>query len=162
MIHLVDYLFECSLDKEYELLYDGEAPILEGNEIMFPKNGKSGRCKIYIGNHGKERMQERNVSEREVLDAIFGAYKELSQKFKEGELKQSRDGQDSRFVIIDARKDQKNPVSVAAFIARSFKNDQLVHPNIIIRTVFKGGDFSGATRHSNSRKGKEEVKIFLY
>lgn len=174
-ISLKEYLFERILEKEYELLYDGEVEglveegneitesfISEGNEIIFPKNNQSGRCKIYIGQHGKDRMKERNVSEREVLDAIFGAYKELSQKFKDGEIQQSRTGQDSRFVIIDARKNQRDPVSVSAFISKSYKANKLEHPSIIIRTVYKGGDFSGATRHNDTRKGKEEVKIFLY
>lgn len=174
-ISLKEYLFERILEKEYELLYDGEVEdlveegneidsisISEGNEIIFPKNNQSGRCKIYIGQHGKDRMKERNVSEREILDAIFGAYKELSQKFKDGEIQQSRTGQDSRFVIIDARKNQRDPVSVSAFISKSYKPNKLEHPSIIIRTVYKGGDFSGATRHNDTRKGKEEVKIFLY
>lgn len=174
-ISLQEYLFERILEKEYELLYDGEVEglveegnditesfISEGNEIIFPKNNQSGRCKIYIGQHGKDRMKERNVSEREVLDAIFGAYKELSQNFKDGEIQQSRTGQDSRFVIIDARKNQRDPVSVSAFISKSYKPNKLEHPSIIIRTVYKGGDFSGATRHNDTRKGKEEVKIFLY
>lgn len=184
-ISLQEYLFERILEKEYELLYDGEVEglveenditesfvtkgneitesfISEGNEIIFPKNNQSGRCKIYIGQHGKDRMKERNVSEREVIDAIFGAYKELSQKFKDGEIQQSRTGQDSRFVIIDARKNQRDPVSVSAFISKSYKPNKLEHPSIIIRTVYKGGDFSGATRHNDTRKGKEEVKIFLY
>ena len=163
-ISLQEYLFERLLDKEYDLIYDGEIEglIEEGNEIMFPKNNQSGRCKIYIGQHGKDRMKERKVSEREILDAIFGAYKELSQKFKEGEIKQSRTGEESRFVIIDARKNQRDPVSVSAFISKSYKPNKLEHPSIIVRTVYKGGDFSGATRHSDSRKGKNEVKIFLY
>lgn len=149
MISLADFIFEQQM-------------ILEANEIIFPKNNKSGRCKIYIGQHGKDRMKERNVSEREILDAIFGAYKELSAKFKDGKISQSRDGKDSRFVIIDARKSSSDPVCVSAFIARSFKQDKLEHPNIIVRTVYKGGDFSGATRHRDTRKGKEEEQIFLY
>ena len=70
-ISLQEYLFERLLDKEYDLIYDGEIEglIEEGNEIMFPKNNQSGRCKIYIGQHGKDRMKERKVSEREILDA---------------------------------------------------------------------------------------------
>lgn len=164
MISLKEYLFERILENEYDLIYDGEVEGLveEGNEIIFPKNNQSGRCRIYIGQHGKDRMKERNVTEKEILDAIFGAYKELSQKFKDGEIQQSRTGQDSRFVIIDARKNQRDPVSVSAFISKSYKTNKLEHPSIIVRTVYKGGDFSGATRHSDSRKGKEETKIFLY
>lgn len=139
-----------------------EQLILEKNEIIFPKNREHGRCRIYVGDHGRERMQERKVSEKEILDAIFGAYKDISQKFKDGEIVQSKTGKDSRFVVVDARKDKNNPVCVSAFIFKSFKNNKLEHPSIIVRTVYKGDDFSGATRHNDSKKDKEEVKIFLY
>lgn len=149
MIRLADFIFEQQM-------------ILEANEIIFPKKNQSGRCKIYIGQHGKDRMKERNVSEKEILDAVFGAYKDLSNKFKDGVISQCRDGKESRFVIIDARKNSQDPVCVSAFIARSFKPNKLEHPSIIIRTVYKGGDFSGATRHRDTRKGKEEEQIFLY
>ena len=138
-----------------------EQMILEKNEIIFPRNNEHGRCRIYVGDHARERMQERKVFEKDILDAIFGAYKELSQKFKDGEIQQSRTGEDSRFVIIDARKNRNNPVNVSAFISRSYKNNKLEHPSIIVRTVFKGEDFSGAMRGEWKTKGKE-VKIFLY
>lgn len=164
MISLKQLIHEEILSSEYELMYDGEIQdiIEESNEIIFPKRNQTGKCRIYIGQHGKDRMKERNVSEQEIFNAIFGAYKEISNKFKAGEIKQSRTGEDSRFVIIDARKNPHNPVSVSLFVSRSYKENKLEHPSFVIRTVYKGGDFSGATRHSNSRKGKEEVKIFLY
>lgn len=139
----------------YENLED--SLILESNDLIFPKNNQHGKCKIYIGEHGKQRMKERNVSEREILDAILGGYKEISQAFKDGKIKACRDGKESRFIVIDARKDKSNPVNVSAFISRSFKPNKLEHPSIIVRTVFKGDDFSGSTRNK-----AEEHKIFLY
>lgn len=157
MLSLNEFINESYLD-EYTLIYDGDV-VLEKNDIMFPKNNQSGRCKIYIGKHGKERMEERKVSEREILDAIFGAYKELSQKFEKGEIKQTLDGESSTVIIIDARKNKTKPVSVALFIQKSYSNTKLKHPSIVVKTVYKGDDFAAATR-GNQRKG--EVKIFLY
>ena len=159
MMNFVTYLQENLISaKDFsddKLLH--EQLITESNELIFPKNNQHGKCRIYIGQHGKDRMQERHVSEKEVLDAILGGYKDISQAFKDGIISQSRDGKDSRFIVVDARKDKNNPVNVSAFIARSYKPNKLEHPSIIVRTVFKGDDFSGTTRNK-----KEEHKIFLY
>lgn len=134
-----------------------EELILEKNEIIYPKNDEHGKCKILIGDHGRQRMEERKVKEKEILDAILGGYKDISQAFADGKIKQVKDPKESSFIVVDARKDKSNPVNVSGFIARSYKNNKLVHPIIIVKTVFRGGDFSGTKADR-----KNEHKIFLY
>lgn len=131
--------------------------ILEKNEIIFPKDNKPGKCKILIGDHGRQRMEERKVTERQILDAILGGYKDISKAFEEGKLKEVKDPKESSFIVVDARKDKSDPINVSGFIARSYKKNKLVHPIIIVKTVFKGGDFSGTKADR-----KNEHKIFLY
>lgn len=134
-----------------------EQLILEKNEIIFPKDNKPGKCKILIGDHSRQRMEERKVTEGQILDAILGGYKDISKAFKEGKIKEVKDPKESSFIVVDARKDKSDPINVSGFIARSYKKTKLVHPIIIVKTVFKGGDFSGTKADR-----KNEHKIFLY
>lgn len=139
--------------------YISESLILERNEQMFPKKPESqSKFSIWIGDHGKQRMEERHVSEKEIIDAFFDAFQQLNKKFKDREISVSRDGKDSRFIIVDARKDKTNPVNISAFIYRNSSKNKLYHPSFTVRTVFKGDSFSGTTRKDSA----EEVKIFLY
>lgn len=159
MKSFVEFLKESYMD--YELIYDGDI-IIENNEVIFPKPGRRGKCRIYIGDHVRKRMEERDVSEEEILDGVFGAYKDMDKKFREGEIIQTYNADDCTVIITDARKNRINPVCLALFIKKSDKKHKLDNPKIIIKTVYKGGDFSGTMRKDGIRKGRYETKIFLY
>lgn len=139
--------------------------ILERNEKIFPKDKDRQKFQVWIGDHGKQRQEERHVSDKEIISAFFGAYDDINELFKKGEItvaKSQYKGQYDRFVIIDARKDKRSPVCVSAFIYNNYSPNKLKSPQFTVKTVYKGGDFSGATRGDNTSKGKEEKKIFLY
>jgi hypothetical protein len=133
--------------------------IMESNTLRFPKKSEPSKFKLFTSEHCDQRMQERHVSEKELLDAVFGAYKDLNAKYKEKKLKQSYNGEDSRCVIVDARKNKNKPVCVVLFLRHSFSENKLYKPTFICKTVFKGEDFTGAT-HARDTKG--EFKIMLY
>ena len=112
MRHLLDYILESADYKEFE-----QQMLLERNEKIFPtQQGKHEKLEIWAGQHCKQRQHERNVSDKEMLYAIFGAFKDIRSAYRNGDIKLSFDGEDSQFVITDARRDKRNPVVVVAFI----------------------------------------------
>lgn len=163
MRHLLDYIVESTLEldeyKEFEL-----EMLLERNERIFPQPGKHEKLEIWTGDHCKKRQKERKVSDKEIIDAIFGAFTDIRSAYREGKINLSYNGEDSQFVITDARKDKRNPVVVVAFVykmlgAKNKKdmNPKFDRPSITVKTVYKGGDFSG------SKANRENAhKIFLY
>ena len=164
MRHLLDYILESNLElneyKEFE-----QEMLLERNEKIFPsQQGKHEKLEIWAGEHCKQRQKERNVSDKEITNAIFGAFTDIRSAYREGKIKLSYNGEDSQFVITDARRDKHNPVVVVAFIykmlgAKNKKdmNPKFDRPSITVKTVFKGDDFSG------SKASRENAhKIFLY
>lgn len=157
---LLDYILESSDYKEFE-----QQMLLERNEKIFPtQQGKHEKLEIWAGEHCKQRQRERNVSDKEILNAIFGAFKDIRSAYRNGDIKLSFNGEDSQFVITDARRDKRNPVVVVAFIYKMLgaKNKKDANPNfdrpsITVKTVYKGDDFSG------SKADREYAhKIFLY
>ena len=164
MRHLLDYILESSLDLDEYKEFEQEM-LLERNERIFPsQHGKHEKLEIWAGEHCKLRQKERNVSDKEITDAIFGAFTDIRSAYREGKINLSYNGEDSQFVITDARRDKHNPVVVVAFIykmlgAKNKKdmNPKFDRPSITVKTVFKGDDFSG------SKANRENAhKIFLY
>ena len=164
MRHLLDYILESNLELDKYKEFEQEM-LLERNERIFPsQQGKHEKLEIWAGEHCKLRQKERNVSDKEITDAIFGAFTDIRSAYREGKIKLSYNGEDSQFVITDARRDKHNPVVVVAFIykmlgAKNKKdmNPKFDRPSITIKTVFKGDDFSG------SKASRENAhKIFLY
>ena len=164
MRHLLDYILESNLDLDEYKGFEQEM-LLERNERIFPsQKGKHEKLEIWAGEHCKLRQKERNVSDKEITDAIFGAFTDIRSAYREGKINLSYNGEDSQFVITDARRDKHNPVVVVAFIykmlgAKNKKdmNPKFDRPSITVKTVFKGDDFSG------SKASRENAhKIFLY
>lgn len=139
--------------------------ILEMNTRLFPaKNGQREKMEIWVGDHCKKRQQERNVSDKQILDAVFGAFKDIRALYKTHKLGLSRDGNSSQFVITDARKDQNNPIVVVGYIYKMLgaknpmdPNGKFDRPSITIKTVYHGDDFSGSKADRSNAQ-----KIFLY
>lgn len=139
--------------------------IQESNIRLFPsKRGQHEKLEIWVGDHCKQRQQERNVTDRQILDAVFGAYKDIKNLYKEGKLKLSKNGNDYQFVITDARKHKNNPIVVVGFIYKmlgsknpSDINSKFDRPLFTIKTVFHGDDFSGSKADRSNAQ-----KIFLY
>lgn len=157
---LLDYILESIEYKEFE-----QQMLLEKNEKIFPtQQGKHEKLEIWAGEHCKQRQRERNVSDMEITNAIFGAFKDIRSAYRNGDIKLSFNGEDSQFVITDARRDKHNPVVVVAFIYKMLgaknKKDpdpKFDRPSITVKTVYKGDDFSG------SKADREHAhKIFLY
>lgn len=144
---------------EFTILLQLDDSINESNEQIFPKPGKYAKLKIDVGDHAYDRQKERKVTNNDIIDAIFGAYNDINKMYKEGILKVSKNGKDSRFLIVDSRKNQNEPINVVGFIFKNKHEKKLLNPIFIIKTVFKGDDFAGAKRVSDDA---EQHKIFLY
>jgi hypothetical protein len=112
----------CKTMKRLEEMLLENMLIMESNTLRFPKKSEPSKFKLFTSEHCDQRMQERHVSEKELLDAVFGAYKDLNAKYKEKKLKQSYNGEDSRCVIVDARKNKNKPVCVVLFLRHSLQN----------------------------------------
>lgn len=156
MKNLNCFLFESYI--EYQL-------INESNIKVFPKRGKVAKFSWWKGNHAIERQKERNITDKEVTDAIFGAYNDIKKLFSEGKLVQSINGIDSLIIIIDSRKDRENPVCVCIYLRSNYGTKKLNSPSFILKTVFKKtesnqSDFSGLIRNGSKRNG--ENIIYLY
>lgn len=150
MLNLQQYITE-------NLLVSAEL-ICEKNHVIFPTKEKYGPFTIMVGDHVDQRETERHVTDKEIVNAIFGARKELEKMYADGKIQQSSKDNIDTFVIVDARKSTNRPLSVVGFIAKSRKPKTLNHSLLIIKTVFKGADFSAATRSDS----KNEHHIFLY
>ena len=132
--------------------------ICEKNHVIFPTKEKYGPFTIMVGDHVDQRESERHVTDKEIVNAIFGAKKDLEKMYADGKIKQSSKDFIDTFVIVDCRKSTNRPLSVVGFIAKSRKPNTLKHSLLIIKTVFKGADFSAATRQDSEK----EHHIFLY
>ena len=146
-------LLECIEDSIFENMM-----ILERNEKMFPSGRDRSKFEIWTEDHCRERQKERDVTDKEITSAFFGAWEELNKLFKEREIEVNKPGKEpTSFNIIDARKDRNKPVCIAAFIYSNRDDHKLYHPAFTVKTVYKGEDFSGATKSNYKAK-----KIFLY
>ncbi len=135
-----------------------ESLILERNEKMFPKPGANAKMEIWTGDHCRDRQSERHVSNKEIVDAFFGAWSQLNKLYKEKKIIVSkRHGEDNHVIIIDARKDRSYPVNIAAYIFQNHGTTKLNYPKFIVKTVYAGPDFSG-----NIYDKENAEKIFLY
>lgn len=170
MISLLEYINNTI--EEYITIFDSDN-INEMTEEIFPNGKKSGKMIITVGTHARERGQQRNVSDREIIDAIFGAYNEIRSKYKTGEIftdkyaGAGKNGVGCKIIITDTRKSKTEPVCVVCFIQKmlglgedstSNKNTKWTKPVFAVKTVFKGDDFSGSINSTN----KNAKKIFLY
>ena len=143
--YLEDALFESQM-------------ILERNEKMYPYPGsedKRTKFEIWVGDHGRQRMEERKVSEKQIVDAFYTAWGELNKKFKDREFTADRNGQGNEIVIIDARKNREKPLTIAAFLYRNRASNKLLFPAFTVKTVYY--DTGGAAQNR-----KDRIKIFLY
>lgn len=141
--------------------------INEENVKIFPPKGKFAKFSWYAGDHAGLRQKERKVSNKEITDAIFSAYDEIKKLFSDGNLKISKNGEDSNAIIIDARKDRQNPTCICIFIESNASKTNLKYPKIIVKTVFKKteenqSDFSALMRAAKGKSRKEEKIIWLY
>ncbi|MCH5167544.1 MAG: hypothetical protein J1F35_06575 [Erysipelotrichales bacterium] len=132
--------------------------IFERNEKMYPYPGsedKRTKFEIWVGDHGRQRMNERKVSEKQIVDAFYAAWSQLNQKFKDREFEADRNGNGNEIVIIDARKNRQKPLTIAAFLYRNRANNKLLFPAFTVKTVYY--DTGGAAQNR-----KDRIKIFLY
>lgn len=132
--------------------------ILERNEKMYPYPGsedKRTKFEIWVGDHGRQRMEERKVTEKQIVDAFYAAWGELNKKFKDREFEADRNGQGNEIVIIDARKNREKPLTIAAFLYRNRASNKLLFPAFTVKTVYY--DTGGAVQNR-----KDRIKIFLY
>ena len=148
MISLVDYINESC--------YDNLELLLERNEKMFPKGQDQSKFEIWCGDHCRQRQEERHISDKEIISAFFAAWSELNKKYKEREFEAAKVASDTKdILIIDAREDKQNPLTISCFLYKNRSNTKLYHPAFTVKTVYK--DTGGA------KKDKEGiVKIFLY
>lgn len=139
----------------YEKL-DSEQLILERNEKVFPKSGERSKMEIWTGDHCRQRQKEKHVSNQEIISTFFAAYDELNKKFKEHEYDAERDPKNTRdILLIDARKNRDNPLTVSCWLYRNNAKNKLQYPAFTVKTVYRG---VGGARKID----KNALKIFLY
>lgn len=133
-----------------------EQLLLERNEKMFPRPGQKAKLEIWTGDHCRQRQEERNISDKEIISAFFAAYAELNKKFKEREFEANRDPQKTRdLLIIDARYDKQKPLTIACWLYANRSDNSLYRPAFTVKTVYR--DTGGAKQDR-----KDRLKIFLY
>lgn len=131
--------------------------IFERNERIFPKPNKHAKFEVWTGDHCRLRQTERFVTDKEIIDAFYGAYSQIRKLFDENKIYVSKHyGKDTHFIIVDGRVDRSSPINIAAFLYRNNGN-KLQYPSFTVKTVYKGADFSG-----NIYKHENVEKIFLY
>ena len=110
------------------------------------------------GTHVEHRKSERKVEDPEIIEAIMGAKDDILKMLKDGELKVSHYGEKEpmTFVIMDARKDRKLPLTVVGFV--SWADPRFKKCNVIVKTVGKFSNFSSIMRKDSDK----EKHIQLY
>jgi len=147
MISLVDFLSETLENLEM---------FLERNEKMFPTGQDQSKFEIWCGDHCRQRQEERNISDKEIISAFFAAWPELNKKYKEREFEAAKIASETKdILIIDARNDKDKPLTISCFLYRNRSNNKLYHPAFTVKTVYK--DTGGA-----KKQGDGIVKIFLW
>lgn len=123
--------------------------ILEDNKKIFPRSGYKGDYKfiLMIGDHYFLRKQERHVGNQDkIINAIYYVLDDILYDFKHNKIKLK----DDSFIIVDYRKDANNPLCIVLMIKNFYKDK----PTFIVKTVYKGSDFSGL----NTSQIKYEIK----
>lgn len=147
---LVDYINERLIDQLNEQL------ILERNEKIFPRKNERSKMEIWTGDHCRQRQEERGVTDNQIVSSLFAAYAELNAKFKEREFEADRDPKKSRdILVIDARKDKMNPLTVSCWLYRNNSSSRLQYPAFTVKTVYYG---TGGAMKSEEKA----LKVFLY
>lgn len=130
--------------------------LLERNEKMFPRDGQRAKFEIWTGDHCKQRQEERNISDKEIISAFFDAYPQLNKAFKDREFKADRDpAVAGDIVIIDARKDKQTPLTICCWLYKNRADNHLLHSAWSVKTVYR--DTGGAKQNR-----KDRFKVFLY
>lgn len=135
---------------------DAEQLILERNEKLFPKDGERSKMEIWVGDHARQRQEERNVKDQEIIGAFFAAYAELNKKYKEREFEADRDPSKTRdILIIDTRKNKENPLTISCWLYRNRSQNKLQYPAFTVKTVYWG---TGGAKKSDEKA----LKVFIY
>ena len=132
--------------------------VFEANKKIWPVFDKSkGTYKyspisIMTGTHVEHRKSERKVEDPEIIEAIMGAKDDILTMLKDGELKVSHYGEKEpmTFVIMDARKDRKLPLTVVGFV--SWADPRFKKCNVIVKTVGKFSNFSSIMRKDSDKE----------
>lgn len=141
------YIYESELQQQM---------ILERNEKMFPKPGQEAKFEIWVGDHCRQRQEERNITNKEIISAFFEAYPQLNKAFKEREFKADRDPKlAGEVIIIDTRYDKQKPLTIACWLYKNKSDNALRYSAWCVKTVYK--DSGGA-----SQNRKDRFKVFLY
>ena len=135
---------------------DTEQMILERNEKLFPRDGERSKMEIWVGDHARQRQEERHINDKEIISAFFAAYADLNKKYKEREFDANRDPSQTRdILIIDARNDKENPLTISCWLYRNRATNKLQYPAFTVKTVYRG---VGGAKKSEEKA----MKIFLY
>ena len=135
---------------------DAEQLIFERNEKLFPKDGDRSKMEIWVGDHARQRQEERHVKDQEIISAFFAAYAELNKKYKEREYEADRDPSKTRdILIIDTRKDKDNPLTISCWLYRNRSQTKLQYPAFTVKTVYRG---VGGAKKSEDKA----MKVFIY
>lgn len=126
-----EYIFEAQL-------------ILEKNEKIFPKQGEHSKMTIFTGDHCQDRQSEREVTNKEIIHAMYDAFKDIDKAYRNKEITASfKDIKTNNFVVIDTRVSKNKPICLVVMLTRSQADNKLRNPMFVVKTVYKGDDFKG-------------------
>lgn len=118
--------------------------ILERNEKIFPKPGEHSKMTIFTGDHCQDRQSEREVTNKEIIHAMFDAFKDIDKAYRNKEINASfKNMRTNEFVVIDTRVSKSKPICLAVMLNKSQSDNKLRNPLFTIKTVYKGDDFKG-------------------
>lgn len=154
MISLVQYILESTYES-IEVIFD----IDESNKCINNTPGKFQSIRIFTGDHVEQRKNERHVTDKEIIDAVYKAKKDIFKMLKSGELdvwQPSWGSNTHNFVICDTETNKQYPLSIVGFVKwvdKKFKRCQ-----VVIKTVATYKDFASLLRKDSDT----EKHIYIY
>lgn len=156
MISLSNYIAESST--EIEVILDIENSVCEVNKCI-NNTGKFTPIRIFTGDHVEQRKNERHVTDKEIINAVYRAKSQILNMLKTGELDvwNSSWGADTHnFVICDTKTDRQYPLSVVGFV--KWVDSKFKKCTVVIKTVATYKDFASLLRKDSDT----EKHIYLY
>lgn len=153
MKSITDYIAE-SLETDIDVIID----IDEANKCINDTK-KFQPIRIITGDHVEDRKNERHVTDKDIINAVYRAKTQIFKMLKSGELDVwNKDWGDKthNFILCDTAKDKEYPVSVVGFV--KWTDPKFKKCTVVIKTVATYKDFAALLR----RDSEYEKHIYLY
>lgn len=150
---LTDYIAE-NVETSIKIIID----IDEANKCI-NDTGRYQPIRIITGDHVEDRKNERHVTDKDIINAVYRAKSQIFKLLKSGELDVwNKDWGDKthNFILCDTLKDKKYPISVVGFV--KWVDPKFKKCTVVIKTVATYKDFAALLR----KDSEYEKHIYLY